>query len=296
MDSSDLKVFATIARLGGINRAASELNTVQSNVTVRIRQLEEDLGTRLFDRSSHGVVLTAAGQKLLPYAQKVVVTLAEAGRALRDDGRPNGSLVIGSLETTAALRLSPALASFVASYPSVDIVLRTGTTAELIEDVLKHRLEGAFVCGPVDHPELNEMKICKEELVLFSAPSMKSLGALKEIPALKTIVLRAGCSYRLRLEAFLSRMGIVNFRQLEFGTLETVFNCVAAGLGVTLLPRSLLSRDDWPRKGIAIHELPDGEGLVDTVFVRRRDGYTSSALTSIVDLAKRPLRLMEAAE
>ena len=296
MDSSDLKVFATIARLGGINRAASELNTVQSNVTVRIRQLEEDLGTRLFDRSSHGVVLTAAGRKLLPYAQKVAVTLAEAGRALRDDGRPNGSLVIGSLETTAALRLSPALASFVASYPSVDLVLRTGTTAELIEDVLKHRLEGAFVCGPVEHPELNEMKICKEELVLFSAPPMRSLGALKEIPALKTIVLRAGCSYRLRLEAFLSRMGIVNFRQLEFGTLETVFNCVAAGLGVTLLPRSLLSRDDWPRKGIAIHELPDGEGLVDTVFVRRRDCYTSSALTSFVDLAKRPLRLVEAAE
>ncbi|MGH6886252.1 MAG: LysR family transcriptional regulator, partial [Geminicoccales bacterium] len=68
MDAADLKVFEAVARLGGMNRAAAELHTVQSNVTARIRTLEARLGTPLFQRHSRGVTLTAAGRRLLPYA------------------------------------------------------------------------------------------------------------------------------------------------------------------------------------------------------------------------------------
>src|SRR5438445_11922769 len=95
MDAGDLRVFEAVARLGGMNRAAAELNTVQSNVTARIRLLEEALGTPLFHRHSRGVTLTVAGHRLLPYAERVGHLLAEARRAVSDDGAPKGPLSLG---------------------------------------------------------------------------------------------------------------------------------------------------------------------------------------------------------
>src|SRR5580692_478345 len=139
-----------------MNRAAAELNTVQSNVTARIKALEADLGCVLFERHARGISLTAAGQRLLPYADSAARLLADARRAARDDGVPRGLLTIGSLETTAALRLTPLLARYAADNSEVDFVLHTGTTRELIGDVLEQRVDGAFVCGPVAHPELDE--------------------------------------------------------------------------------------------------------------------------------------------
>jgi LysR family transcriptional regulator, cell division regulator len=285
MDASDLKVFEAVARLGGMNRAAAELNTVQSNVTARIRALEARLGTPLFYRHSRGVALTAAGRRLLPYAVRVQRLLQDARRAAMDDGRPSGALAIGSLETTAALRLSPVLAAYAAAYPEVDLVLSTGTTCELIGAVLEHRLEGAFVCGPVAHPELEAEPIYREELVLVTSPAARSLNQALAPSDLRIVVLRAGCSYRERLEDILARRGIVGVRLLEFGTLEAIRSCVAAGLGITLLPRSVVAEAE--RAGsVAIHELPAADADVDTVFIRRRDGFVSSALAAFVQHAR----------
>ena len=282
MDSSDLRVFEAVARVGGMKRAAEDLNTVQSNVTARIRKLEDALGTPLFSRHSRGVTLTAAGSRLLPYAVRMGRLLNDARRAAGDDGRPSGSLTVGSLETTAALRLSPGMAAFAADFPAVDLVLNTGTTEELIAAVLAHRLEGAFVCGPVDHPELAERVVFREELVAVTAPGQADLRALHADPDLKIVVLRAGCSYRQRLEDILARRGVVGLRRLEFGTLDTILACVGAGIGVTLLPRVVVEAAGRAGR-VAIHALPAQEALVDTVFIRRADGYASSALRAFVD-------------
>jgi DNA-binding transcriptional LysR family regulator len=274
MDIADLRLFETVARLGGMNRAAAELNTVQSNVTARVKALEEELGAALFERHARGVTLTAAGHRLMPYAARARQLLDEARRAFRDDGRPRGGLTIGSLETT----------DYVAACPEVDLVLRTGTTCELIRDVLEHRLEGAFVCGPVDHPELEETLAFHEDLAVLTSPSVGNLDALLTTRSLRIVVLRAGCSYRQRLEEILARRGVGDVRMLEFGTVEAILGCVTAGLGVTLLPRSLVRVAE--REGrIAIHDLPRAEARVDTLFIRRRDGFVSSALTAFLDHA-----------
>lgn len=90
MDIGDLQVFEAVARFGGMNRAAAKLNTVQSNVTARIKALEADLGCALFARHSRGVSLTPAGQRLLPYADRASRLIADARRAARDDGVPMG--------------------------------------------------------------------------------------------------------------------------------------------------------------------------------------------------------------
>lgn len=277
MDARDLATFSAVARLGGMSRAARELNTVQSNVTQRVRRLEEVLGVSLFERSRQGARLTAAGERLMPYAARIDALLAEAARAARDDGAPRGSLTIGALETTAALRLSPRLASYASAHPHVDLVLRTGTTAEMIEQVLDRTLEGAFVCGPVSHPELVSTIAFEEELALLSAPAKRSIARILEQPDLRLVILRAGCSYRQRLEEVLARRGIVGLRRLEFGTLEAILGAVSAGLGITLLPRALVG-PAWRGGRVAIHRLPPAEARVQTVFVRRRDMLCSSAL------------------
>jgi DNA-binding transcriptional LysR family regulator len=295
MDADDLRVFETVVRLGSMSRAAVALNTVQSNVTSRIRALEEALGVALFARHARGVSPTAAAQRLLPYAGRVLQVLADARRAARDDGVPAGALVVGSLETTAAMRLAPVLASYAAAYPAVDLSLRTGTTCELIEDVLAYRVDGAFVCGPVDHPDLVAETMFSEELVALTAPNVTGLEAAIGVSGCRIVVLKLGCSYRLRLEAMLARRGVVGVRVLEFGTLEAILACVGAGLGVTLLPRSLV--ETARRAGqVAVHALPAADAMVETVFVRRRDGYLSSALAAFVTAAATGVGVSQAAE
>jgi DNA-binding transcriptional LysR family regulator len=285
MDAGDLRVFEAVARLGGMNRAALDLNTVQSNVTARIRLLEEELGVPLFHRHSRGVTLTDAGQRLLPYALRVARTLEDARRAVADDGRPKGTLTLGSLETTTALRLPAILASYAAAYPEVDLVLRTGTTGTLIGDVLDHRLEGAFVCGPVDHADLAEDTVFREELVVVTARSVRSLDDLVRRGDLKIVVFRAGCSYRQRLEGVLAKRGVTGIRLLEFGSLDSILGCVAAGVGLTILPRAVAERP-WRDGLVALHDLPPEETPVETVFIRCHDAFVSSALAAFLQHAR----------
>ena len=295
MDAADLRVFQCVASCGSMNKAALELNTVQSNVTARIKALEDELGFELFERTNRGVTLTAAGGRLLPFASRAARVLDDARRAVADQGSPAGPLVIGSLETTAALRLSPVLTEFATTYPAVDFTLRTGTSRELIDQVLDHTLEGAYVCGPVSHPDLLVEPFVREELVLLTAPSVANFDTLAAMPELKIIVLRIGCSYRLHLEALLARRGIVGVRCLEFGTLEAIFSCVSAGLGVTLLPKALLG-SVWDHRRVGLHTLPNAEKWVDTVFIRHREAYASSALRAFLDLAKPATARAAAAE
>ena len=294
MDAADLRIFAAVARTGSMSKAAHELGTVQSNVTARIRDLEERLGTELFERSNRGATLTAAGLRLRPYADRVAGLLEDARRAVADEGTPAGNLVIGSLETTAALRLSPMLTAFVAAHPAVDLSLRTGTSQELIEQTIDRRLDGAFVSGPVNHADLVVEPFFREELVLLTAPGVADFDALATAGDLRIIVLRAGCSYRQHLETLLARRGIVAVRRLEFATLEAIVSCVAAGLGVTLLPLALIG-PIWSHGRVRVHRLPPGEGDVDTLFIRHRDAYVSSAMRAFLDCA-RPMLAQQAAE
>jgi DNA-binding transcriptional LysR family regulator len=284
VDTGDLKIFAAVARHGGMNRAAAELHTVQSNVTARIQALEAEIGGALFERHSRGVSLTPAGRRLLPYADKAARLLADAMRAARDDGVARGVLTIGSLESTAALRLTPLLTRYAADNPEVDLVLRTGTTRELIDDVLRQRVDGAFVCGPVVHRELDERTMFREEMVVLAPPDVSSLDALLTTGEVRLVVLRAGCSYRQMLEALLARRGVVIQRLLEFGTLEAILGCVSAGLGITLLPRALIDCAGGPRR-FSIHTVPRADAMVETVFVRRRDSFASSALRAFLTCA-----------
>ncbi len=291
MDASDLTVFAAVAREGGFTRAARVLNTVQSNVTQRIRQLETELDVKLFDRHSRGVTLTSAGAQLLPYAERIGKLLVEAKQAAADGPEPRGRIAIGALETATAVRLPSVLAGYAASYPDVDIEYTTGTSTALVDAVLARQIDGAFVAGPIDQPDLTIVPMLQEELVLVTAPWVTDLDSLSRSRRLKVIVFRQGCTYRQRLEALLASHDIVDARRLELGTLDGIIGCVAAGVGVTLLPRAVVAKAD-AEKRVRLHALPRGEGRVDTVFVHRNDAFVSTALRRFIEMAKAQLALV----
>lgn len=287
MDASDLAVFAAVARAGCITKAAQVLNTVQSNVTQRVRVLEDELGVSLFHRHSRGVTLTSAGSQLLPYAERIGRLLGEARQVATDGPTPRGKVVIGAMETTTALRLPPILAAYAASFPQVEIEVCPGTSAGLIQAVLERQVEVAFVAGPVNHPDLVAFPVIEEELVLVTAPWVLDLDRFliaANADKLKIIVFRSGCSYRARLEGILAARGIVGMRRLDFGSLEGILACVGAGVGITLLPRAAVA--GLAAEGrIAVHSLPPQEARVPTVLIRHRDAFVSAALTRFIALA-----------
>lgn len=288
MDAKDLAVFAAVARSGGITKAAQILNTVQSNVTQRIRLLEDELGVPLFHRHSKGVTLTSAGRQLLPYAERIGHLLGEARQATIDCPIPRGKVVIGALETATAVRLPPVLAAYAATYPQVEIEVSTGTTAGLIQAVLAHEVEAAFVAGPVSYPELVTTEMIEEELMLVTAPWVLDLDRMFSATSadkLKIIMFRSGCAYRARLENLLAKRGIVGVRQLDFGTLDGILGCVGAGIGLTLLPRVVVEIAAGEGR-VGIHKLPPSEACVPTVLIRHRDVFVSTALTCFIELAR----------
>ena len=277
----DLVTFSAVARSGGITRAAEELNTVQSNVTQRVKALEAEIGTALFERHSRGMTLTGAGRRLLPYAQRMAALSREALLAARDDGEPKGPLAIGSMETTAAVRLPGLLAEFHRRFPKVTLTLKTATTADLVTGVLEGTLDGAFVAAPIEHGDLLSAVAFHEELVLVSALRFSSLTALRAGTSGSgptALVFRTGCTYRQRLEQLLTDFGWPSAVRFELGTLDGMIGCVAAGMGVTLLPRAVVEHSQQ-RDEISIHALDTPWSRVDTLFVQRRSTHQYSALT-----------------
>ena len=281
MELTDLLTFSAVARNGGITRAAEELNTVQSNVTQRVKALEAEMGVTLFERHSRGMTLTGAGRRLLPYVQRMAALSREAVLAARDDGEPKGPLAIGSMETTAAVRLPELLAEFHRRFPKVTLTLKTATTADLVAGVLDGALDGAFVAGPIEHADLVSTVAFREELVLVTARRFTSLAALRAgtpESGPTALVFRTGCTYRQRLEQVFSDFGWPSAARFELGTLDGMIGCVAAGMGVSLLPRAVVERSDQ-RKNVSMHALDTSWSRVDTLFIQRKSAHQYSALT-----------------
>lgn len=296
MELNDLETFSAVARTGGITRAAEELNTVPSNVTQRVKALEAEIGTPLFERHSRGMTLTGAGKRLLPYVERMTALSYEAVLAARDDGEPKGPLAIGSMETTAAVRLPPLLADFHRRFPAVRLSLRTATTTDLVAAVLVGALDGAFVAGPIEHADITAVTAFREELVLVSARRWKSLAELRagtRESGPTALVFRIGCTYRLRLEQILVEFGWPSAIRLELGTLDGMIGCVAADMGVTLLPRTVVERNEM-NGNVTIHGLSPAHARVDTLFIRRRVGHQYSALKAFLSCLKQDNQVIAA--
>jgi len=278
VDLVALHIFKTVAEQGGITRAAAKLHRVQSNVTTRVKQLEERLGTALFVRHRRRLVLSPQGKVLLAYAERLLDLSSEAEAALQG-GTPRGTLLLGTLESTAATRLPLVLSRYHQTYPDVRIELATGTSGALVGRVRSQELEAAFVAEPFAVHELAAQPAFVEELVLITPRTFGRVATARDIGRVTIIAFTAGCSYRRRLETWIGRAGIVPAQVMEFASYHAIVACVAAGAGVAVVPRSVIAAVD-ARHDVKIHALPADVAKARTMLVWR-PGHESSALRAL---------------
>lgn len=279
MDIWALKIFKTVAEEGSVSKAAEKLNCVQSNITARLKQLEAELEVPLFYRKSRGMVLTSSGQILVPYADGAVRLLKDAARAVRNEDGVAGPISIGTMESTAAVRLPDFLSRFHRRYPDVKLYVSTGTTEELAKKVLNYTIEGAFVAGSIEHEDIEQHLAFKEKLVVITEPKVKSLAKLDHPTFL---VFRRGCSYRSVLESWARENGIIPSAIMELGTLEGILGFVASGMGVTLFPVSVVEKLQR-KKSVRTHTISEEYGQAPTIFIRRKNSLHTNAMQALIN-------------
>lgn len=279
MELLALRTFEAVVEEGGILAASRKLNTVQSNVTNRIRRLEDELGTELFFRSGRGVELAPAGKVLLGYARRMLALERQTAAAVREAGETAGELRIGAMETFTALHLPAGLRALRKAHPALELRIQTDTSATLIDKVLSHKLDCAFVAGPVVHPDLRFDELIVEELVQVFAPGVD--------PVLAPLILfREGCAYRARALAWQRALGHAQIDAMEFGTLEGILGCVSVGLGWTLMPRRIVLQSVHGAQ-LAVKEVPADVGRVPTGMVSLRERPPMRALDTLADAVGR---------
>jgi DNA-binding transcriptional LysR family regulator len=273
MELVALRTFQAVVEEGGILAASRKLNTVQSNVTSRIRRLEEELGAELFFRKGRGLELAPSGRVLLDYARRMLLLERQTSTAVRQVGEGTGELRIGTMETFAALHLPKALKAVKTRHPQLELRVLTDTSSALIEKVLAHKIDCAFVGGPVLHPDIQFDELVIEELVQISAKGAN--------PALQPLILfREGCAYRARAIAWQRASGHIVADAMEFGTLEGILGCVSVGLGWTLMPRRVVEQS-LHAADLAIVSVPDNISRVPTGMIYLRDTAPTVVLKTL---------------
>ncbi len=271
MDLSSLEIFRAVAHEASVTRAAQQLQRAQSNVTTRIRQLEEDLGVELFLRDGKRMSLTERGSEFLAYAEQLLA-LADEARQSMHPAEPGGRLRLGSMESTAASRLPALLASYHKACPRVALEVSTGTSRALFDGVRARRLDCALVAagpgwaGELDGSGLRGEPLFREELLMILPAEHPPVHDVAEVRLRTLAGFARGCTYRQLAEDSLGTPLTVQ----EVGSYHAILACVAAGACVGVLPRSVLQLLGTP----PLRSLPLTE--VDTWLVWR-EGYATAA-------------------
>lgn len=284
-----VEIFRVVAQEQSITRAALRLGRVQSNVTTRVRQLEESLGVPLFLRDAKRMTLTDAGRQFLVYAEKLLALEEEARQSLRP-GQPSGRLRIGSMESTAASRLPRPLAAYHAQWPEVMLALSTGPSQQLLDAVLAQTLDCAFIAPPGVLSDggwqaeslagLDSYPVFTEDLMLVLPAGHAAVDGPQDLRVRSLAVFARGCTYRdVALQWLGGATGEAERRVdlLEVDSYHAMLACVAAGTCAAVLPQSVLAlaRDPVPVRSHLLARL-------DTLLVRR-SGFQSAAFDALRD-------------
>jgi len=281
MDLTQLKMFCAVVEEGSIARAADRLHRVPSNLTTRLRQLEENLGVDLFIRERQRLRLSPSGSIFLDYAERLLKLADEARAAVAGD-QPAGTLALGSMQATAAVHLPQLLARYHQQFPEVSVQLTTRPTGELIEAVLAGQLAAAFVDGPLSSPNLEGVAVYLEELVLVMPQQHAPVRTPADLEQIPLFAFRPTCSFRRRIEGWYREAGLAPARVMEIDSYHTMLGCVAAGSGVACMPRSVL--ETLPgHEAVRACKLPEEIGRTWT-WLAWRKGTRSASLDALVKL------------
>nr|WP_243435137.1 MULTISPECIES: LysR family transcriptional regulator [unclassified Pseudomonas] len=275
-----MRIFQAVAEEGSITRAAERLHRVPSNLSTRLKQLEEQLGVELFVRERQRLQLSPAGKVLLDYTGKLFA-LRDQARAAVMGGQPAGDFVLGTLYSTAAIHLPALLARYHKQYPAVNLQVQSGPSGELLEGLVSGRLDAALVDGPPQLAGIDGVPLCDERLVLISEADHPPIRSAKEVEGRAVFTFRHGCAYRARLEAWFVHYQAAMGRAMEIESYQGMLACVIAGSGVALMSESMLASLPG-RESVAVHPLAEPFASA-TTWLMWRKGMVGANLNAWIE-------------
>ncbi|MCG3269306.1 LysR substrate-binding domain-containing protein [Yoonia sp. I 8.24] len=234
-----LRYFEALARHAHFGRAAEACAISQPALSVQIKDLEESLGTALFERSSRHVQLTQFGQDFAGRARAILQSVDELGEMARAaQGELSGRLRIGVIPTIAPYLLPQLIARLDKTYPNLDVQIRETVTPRLIEELAEGRIDTAIVALPVSEPWMTEIPLLDERLVLVRHESQdgRPCPDVEALRLMRLLLLEEGHCFRDQALSFCNFQTSVPRDGLDGSSLSTLVQMVGAGIGVTLIP------------------------------------------------------------
>jgi LysR family transcriptional regulator, hydrogen peroxide-inducible genes activator len=237
-----LRYFCAVARTGNFTRAAQHEHLAQPSLSQQVRKLEDELGTKLFDRLGRSVRLTPLGEALLPRAEAILRQVTDAKQEIQDmAGVERGQLVVGSIPTIAPYFLPPALASFARKFPGVQVRVLEEVTAELLNRIQEGTMDVALLALPLAAPHLTCHELFRERLYLV-VPQNHRLASqaavyLNQIEDDPFLLLKEGHCFRENVLSACGRARLQPNVVFESGQFTTILAMVASGTGISVVPR-----------------------------------------------------------
>ncbi|MFT4413265.1 LysR family transcriptional regulator [Fredinandcohnia humi] len=261
METHDLIIFKQVAELQSVSQAAENLGYVQSNVSQRIKSLEDELGVKLFTRNNRGVTLTEEGNVFLEYTNQIIHLIDEAKTLVNPD-KWKRALAIGATQTISAVKIPRLITSFLSESEKIDVKVRTNNKRKLQQMLSYGELDGIFISGPYNYSQFEAVYSYNEKLVLISPKNTKLDNKMH------TLIVNSdkNCIYRNKLLHYSKE--ILNPTIIEFDSLESILQAVHDGLGLSVVPSDVAnSRKDI--LSIQQKELPDGI-KIDFIIKKRK--------------------------
>lgn len=254
MQIKSLEIFMRVVKLGSFSEAAKVLHTVQSNVTSHIKKLETELKVELLHRQNP-VQPTRAGMQLYGYAEKMLHLQKELlDTFAHHQLAANFPLEIGSMETTAAVRLPALFRNLQESTPDFPFALSTAPSRELIDLVKDSKLDCAFVANHAPIEGMFNFHVWTEKLVLISSKKAPPQLSKEYLLQKKFIAFKQGCSYRKAIDLFLSSWHLPAVNIIEMGSLDGIVSCVSLDVGLAILPISYVQQSHFAQR-VHIHAI-----------------------------------------
>jgi len=289
MDFDQLITFLEVARQGSFSRAGEKVFRSQSAVSAQIRQLEQEYGDRLLDRSGKSVRLTPAGQIFHAYAERMKSLRDESLVAVADHSRtPRGTLRVGANEATCLYVLPEVFAEYCRRYPGVQISIYRNFTYKIIEKLENGSVEVGVVTLPVQSQSLKVQPIFRDKLMLMVSPknplARHKVVSIREIVKHPLLFPKTGHTRRLLDKLFRPYNSELQVR-MELPSIGMIKSFVAADLGVSLISVTF-ARDEVEAGRVKLIDIEDAELYRELGLAYRRDRTLSVATTAFVNLLR----------
>lgn len=252
MDISLLKIFLCVSQEKSLTEAAKRLHTVQSNISARLRLLEEELGQPLFIRSKKGMVLTEVGERLRPMAADIVQKTADIKTSLQIKA-PIGNITLGMPESFLRAYLKRPLEKWIKDHPGSIIRLKTGNSSQTMADLETRELDIGVIAERFAPPQFHILKEFKSEAIIVAPKFVRELER-NYLLDLQPMTLEDSQFFGQMLAGFCGGLNLGD-RSLEYRhSIETILHGVSAGFGYSVMPKCLLVNHPM-KNNVSIHKL-----------------------------------------